>query len=98
MSDVRMATRDASWYDHPDVRSPKVWHVVVAPAFMAACDSRVPLVEETETSLSATSAGMRCRRRGCLSRWKAAESSTTESVQTTPLQDDTLGADETESR
>lgn len=66
---VRMATRDASWYRRPNTRSPKVYHVV-APSYVAACNSRVLLVEESEVSVELAPSGLRCRREGCLNRWR----------------------------
>jgi len=67
--DVRMATRDASWYRSPDTRSPKVHHVVVSPPYVAACNAGVMLVDESEASVSAVPLGLRCRRSACLARW-----------------------------
>lgn len=65
-----MAIRDAELFRNPDTQSPKVYHVIAGPDYVAACDSWLLLVQESETSLSSTSAGMRCRRPGCYSRWK----------------------------
>ena len=69
---VRMALRDASWYNRPNTRSPKVYHVLADDLpFFAVC-SGAPLVEETECSVAAVPPGLRCRRRACRSRWEAA--------------------------
>ena len=70
----RMARRDASWFNHPDVYSPKVYHVIVSPPYVAACNPRILLVEFTEVSVDAALPGLRCQRRACRMRWEAAVS------------------------
>lgn len=48
-----------------------VYHVVVVdgPVFVSACNRWTVLDHDTEVGLSATSAGMRCYRPACRSRW-----------------------------
>lgn len=71
----RFAMRDASWYDRPDVRSPKVYHAIISPQYVPACNTTGAfLVPETECSATAATAGMVCRRRACWSRYQAAVS------------------------
>lgn len=74
--EVRMAMRDASFYNRPDTAAPKVYHVVVSPPYVAACDANVMLDADGEVSVPAASPGMRCQRPGCRNRWKAAEEAT----------------------
>lgn len=66
----RMATRDASWYRHPDTRSPKVYHVIVSPPYAAACNPLIMLDPQSEGSVEATHYGMRCRRSACRREWE----------------------------
>ena len=63
--------RDASWYSHPDVRSPKRWHLEDEPgSAIAACSRHVLLVEATERDASTVPAPARCARPGCAKRWR----------------------------
>lgn len=71
-SPARLAQRDATSYNCPDVRSPKVYHVIVSPPYVAACNTvGVLLSEFTEQAIEAVPVGMRCRRAACRSRWES---------------------------
>lgn len=69
MSARYAAVRDASWWDRPNVRSPKKLHVNNGD-WMASCDSRIPLDESTASALSNVPLRLRCRRRGCAEHWE----------------------------
>lgn len=64
------AQRDASWYDHPDVRTPKRWHIDNGHGF-AKCGGR-PLHEGSGCRLASVPGGVRCQRRGCREHWPSA--------------------------
>lgn len=65
-----MALRDASWWDHPDVHSPKVYHSVVSPPYAAACNgTSMVLAAFTEMPVDAIPIGLRCQRRACKRLW-----------------------------
>lgn len=68
---VRMALRDASWYNRPNTRSIKVYHVVVEDYVPACNTTRVLLDEHSETSVAGAHYGLRCRRRACRKLWEA---------------------------
>lgn len=71
----KMAMRDASWYRFPG--RAWVYHVVISPPYVAACNASVMLVPETEVTVDAAG-GMRCGRRACKSRWAAPGTETKE--------------------
>lgn len=66
---LQSASRDASWWNRPDVRSVKAAHVVVSSQLGhgAACDSKRIMLDTDGTVLAAAEvgAGARCRRAGC---------------------------------
>lgn len=69
-----MALRDASWFNHPDVYSPKVYHSVVSPPYAAACNgTRMVLVANTEQRVDQVPVSLRCQRRACRKLWEADE-------------------------
>lgn len=72
------APRDASVFDRPDVRKPKVAHVSNGHG-EARC-SGVNLAEDMRASLDRVSELSRCRRPACRKRWPAP--TTTEGDQT----------------
>lgn len=72
MGEVRMAPRDATCYPFPDHYSPKVYHVIVSPPYVAACNSLVSLDDGSETSVAGVVPGMRCHRPACRDRWLVA--------------------------
>lgn len=64
--------RDASWFNRPNVRTVKKYHV--ANGDMAACNTvRMPLAEFTALDASEVPEGLRCRRRGCTPNWPTPE-------------------------
>jgi hypothetical protein len=65
---ARAALRDASWFDRPDVRKPKRYHVTDGHWFAFCCRWR-PLDETTAVELGDVPAGLRCQRRGCRAHW-----------------------------
>jgi hypothetical protein len=74
---VRVAPRDASWYDNPNVEWPRVYHAIISPPYVAACNRYVMLVAEAECAATANP-GMNCRRRACLIRWQTSNEGVTE--------------------
>ena len=73
---VWAATRDASWYDRPDTRKVKVFHIAT-DAETAACKpgpahvyTTVPLYDGTYTPAHEVYDDLRCRRPGCLRHWR----------------------------
>ena len=65
--DVVVATRDASWFDHPSTDRPIVYHVVVE-GYVSACMG-LPLVAESESTPHDIDSALYCRRRACVNRW-----------------------------
>lgn len=63
------ASRDASWYNRPDVRRTKILHVTEAEPQMAALCSGAPLDENSAWSLADVPPGLRCRRMACAQYW-----------------------------
>lgn len=70
MSNTRAGLRDASWYDCPDVRTGKVYHVAVGRR--PACDWHVFLVEKTMMPAADVPERLRCRRWACAARFRKA--------------------------
>ena len=69
---VMAAQRDAAWYNRPDVRSIKQYHVVKVDgcSFFAACDpNRMLLSEYSEVPADEAPMRLRCQRSGCRVRW-----------------------------
>jgi len=69
------ATRDASWYERPNVRSSKHVHVAgrMAPrgeGFMSRCGRSV-LDENSAWRPADVPTGLRCRSNGCRQAWPA---------------------------
>lgn len=73
--EVRLALRDASWFDYPSTSGVPQYHVIGAD-YMAACNSRMPLVETTEIPVAKAAPSHRCQRPACRNRWKATEEAT----------------------
>lgn len=72
--DLMAGTRDASWWNHPDVTKVKVLHVAIIGGrggniWTACCDPRIPLVENHSWRAADVPEGLRCRRSGCRVRW-----------------------------
>jgi hypothetical protein len=63
------ATRDASWYDRPDVHKVKRYHVW-GENDMSACGRSI-LTELSTRTLDDVPAILRCQGRGCRERWPA---------------------------
>lgn len=62
--------RDASWYNCPDVRTGKAYHVYIDGR--PACDQHVFLVEETTIFAADVPAELRCKRAPCAKRFRKA--------------------------
>lgn len=67
MSGGWAGTRDASWWNKPETRTPKAVHVAVRVG-VSAC-SGVPLVE-LYSDLDEVPVASRCRRRACSERYE----------------------------
>lgn len=79
---MMLALRDASWWNRPDVYSPKVYHVVISPPYVAACNStRMVLATCSEQPVDAVPIGLRCQHAACKSRWERAALGSTEGPQ-----------------
>lgn len=73
------ATRDASWFNHPDVYSLKKYHIAIesgrsrrtgSPLYDAACNSESrPLFELSACPAAGVPRGLRCQSNGCKQRW-----------------------------
>jgi hypothetical protein len=61
------ATRDASWYNRPDVHKPKRYHVWGQDQ-MSACGRSI-LTDLVTRPLDGVPANLRCQARGCCERW-----------------------------
>jgi hypothetical protein len=65
------ATRDASWYNRPDVHSDKAVHMAgrtVLEGVMSACGRSI-LDEDSTWRPADVPAGLRCRSNGCRQAW-----------------------------
>lgn len=60
------ATRDASWYNYPDTRTPKKYHIATADG-MAAC-SGAQLSDNVQPAEQVPEI-QRCKRPGCKALW-----------------------------
>lgn len=68
------ATRDASWYDRPDVHSDKQVHIAGRKAprgegVLSRCGRSI-LDENSSWRPEAVPAGLRCRSNGCRQAWR----------------------------
>jgi len=63
------ALRDASWYDRPNTRSVKVWHVVADAGCRSRCGLRVLADTDGNAVPAETIRRPRCRRSGCREAW-----------------------------
>ena len=63
------ALRDASWFSHPDVRTPKRWHILNANG-NPAC-GLVTLLDDPMAAADVPDE-CRCQRAGCKGRWPIA--------------------------
>lgn len=61
------ATRDASWYNRPDVRKPKKYHILGANE-LSACGGAI-LIKENLITADEVPKHARCQRAGCKGRW-----------------------------
>lgn len=66
------APRDASWYDRPDVRSPKAVHVDNGDEF-AACNTGMLLGGPVWLDAAEVPDHVRCRRKACAMAYAAAD-------------------------
>ena len=70
---VRLATRDASWFNYPDVRRTKTYHVVLDDGAPACNRTRAVLDETTALPVKDVAIHLRCHRAACLRRWEPAQ-------------------------
>lgn len=63
----KAATRDASWYRRPNVRTVKVYHIVTDEG-LSACRGSLLVYENAIPAIEAPQ-GLRCQRAGCKGRW-----------------------------
>jgi hypothetical protein len=63
--------RDASWFNHPDVRSIKVYHLPKDHShFLPCCGLATLLDEDSAVDVKNVPKDLRCQRSGCKQRWK----------------------------
>jgi hypothetical protein len=66
--ELRLALRDASWFNYPSVDRVPQYHVV-AEGYVAACNQRSLLVEQSEVGVEDTERAHRCGRPACRKLW-----------------------------
>jgi hypothetical protein len=72
--ELMAATRDASWWNHPDVTAVKQVHVAIiggqdGSIWTAACNRTLPLDDNGGWRAADVPYGLRCLRPGCRKRW-----------------------------